>query len=133
MVDAGGRTDGAYFGELAATDAQQRGLVGLVVDGAIRDARAVAALGFPVFHAGLEPASCEKREVVSVGEPVRIGGVDVAPGDQVVADSDARARRRRRRLARRRGRRAPSSRRTRRRSAARLRAGARLADLLELP
>ena len=132
MVDAGGRTDGAYFGELAATDAQQRGLVGLVVDGAIRDARAVAALGFPVFHAGLEPASCVKRDVVSVGEPVRIGGVDVAPGDQVVADSDAvlvvaaadwpaveaaaRELEEHEEAIR-----------------ARLRAGARLADLLELP
>ena len=132
MVDAGGRTDGAYFGELAATDAQQRGHVGLVVDGAIRDARAVAALGFPVFHAGFEPASCEKRDVVSVGEPVRIGGVDVAPGDQVVADSDAvlvvaaadwpaveaaaRELEEREEAIR-----------------ARLRAGARLADLLELP
>ena len=88
VVDAGGRVDGAYFGELAAIDARQRGLVGLVVDGAIRDGRAVAALGFPVFHAGVEPASCVKRDVVSVGEPVRIGGADVAPGDQVVADSD---------------------------------------------
>jgi len=58
VVDAGGRADGAYFGELAALDAQQRELCGLVVDGAMRDGRAVAAAGFPVFHAGFEPASC---------------------------------------------------------------------------
>ena len=88
VVEAGGRADGGYFGELAAIDALERGLKGLVIDGPIRDGRAVAALGFPVFHLGFEPASCSKERALSVGEPVRISGVDVVPGDQVVADSD---------------------------------------------
>ena len=88
MIDAGGRRDGGYFGELAAIDAAERGLRGLVIDGSMRDGHAVAALGFPVFHAGFEPTTCSKERVLSVGEPVRIGGVEVTPGDQVVADSD---------------------------------------------
>jgi len=46
-------------------------------------------LGFPVFHAGLTPASPAKASILSLGEPVTIGGVVVEPGDQVVADSDA--------------------------------------------
>ena len=89
VVDAGGRTDCGHFGDLAATDAEYRGIHGLVIAGAIRDGGAIAALGFPVFHGGFAPASCVKENVVSVNEPVTIGGVEIAPGDQVIADSDA--------------------------------------------
>ena len=60
-----------------------------MIAGAIRDGGAVAALGFPVFHGGFAPASCVKEQVLSIGEPVTIGGVEIAPGDQVIADSDA--------------------------------------------
>jgi 4-hydroxy-4-methyl-2-oxoglutarate aldolase len=89
VVDAGGRTDCGHFGELAAMDAEFRELQGLVIDGAIRDSGMVATLGFPVFHGGFAPASCVKERVVSLGEPVTIGGVEIAPGDQVTADRDA--------------------------------------------
>jgi 4-hydroxy-4-methyl-2-oxoglutarate aldolase len=89
VVDAGGRTDRGHFGELAAMDAEYRGIQGLVIAGAIRDGGALAVLGFPVFHSGLAPKGCVKERVVSVNEPVTIAGVEIAPGDQVVADSDA--------------------------------------------
>lgn len=88
VLDAGGRTDGGYFGELAAIEARERGLEGLAIDGSVRDGRRIAALGFPVFHLGLDPATCVKERALSVGEPVHIGGVEVTPGDQVVADCD---------------------------------------------
>ena len=89
VVDAGGWTDCAHFGDLMAMDAEFRGLQGLVIAGAIRDAGTLATLGFPVFHGGIAPAGPVKERVVSVGEPVTIGGVEIAPGDQVIADSDA--------------------------------------------
>jgi 4-hydroxy-4-methyl-2-oxoglutarate aldolase len=89
VVDAGGRTDGGYFGELAAIDAQARGIRGLVIDGSVRDGAALGTSGFPVFHAGFAAAACVKERVVSIDHPVRLGGVEVAPGDQVVADRDA--------------------------------------------
>jgi 4-hydroxy-4-methyl-2-oxoglutarate aldolase len=88
VVDAGGRTDCGYFGELATMDAEFRELQGLVIAGAIRDAGSVVQLGFPVFHGGITPAGCVKERALSVNEPVTIGGVEIAPGDQVVADSD---------------------------------------------
>ncbi len=89
VIDAGGRTDCGHFGELAAMDAELREIQGLVIDGAIRDGGPVAALGFPVFHGGLAPAGCVKERVVSLGEPVTIGGVEIAPGDQMIGDCDA--------------------------------------------
>ncbi|MGI9113406.1 MAG: RraA family protein [Gaiellaceae bacterium] len=89
VVDAGGRTDCGHFGELAGMDAQYRELQGLVIAGAIRDGGALAVLGFSVFHGGFAPAGCVKERVGSVSEPVTICGVEIAPGDQVIADSDA--------------------------------------------
>jgi len=89
VIDAGARTDCGHFGELAGMDAQYREIQGLVIDGAIRDGGALATLGFPVFHGGFEPAGPVKERVLSVGEAVTIRGVEIAPGDQVIADSDA--------------------------------------------
>lgn len=89
VVDAGGRTDVGYFGELMGMDAEGRGLQGLVIEGSIRDGGLIAVLGFPVFHAGFAPATAAKELAPSVGEPIEVGGVPVEPGDQVVADSDA--------------------------------------------
>jgi 4-hydroxy-4-methyl-2-oxoglutarate aldolase len=89
VVAAGGRADAGYFGELMAMDAEERDLQGLVIDGSIRDGGRIAVLGFPVFHAGFAPATCVKAVAPSVGEPVEVGGATIAPGDQMVADSDA--------------------------------------------
>ncbi len=89
VVDAGGRTDGGYFGELMAMDAEERGVQGLVIAGSIRDGGLIAVLGFPVFHSGFAPATCAKELAPSVGEPVEVGGITIAEGDQIVADSDA--------------------------------------------
>jgi len=89
VVDAGRRTDCAHLGDLMAMDAEFRGIQGLVIDGAIRDGGGIATLGFPVFHGGFAPASPVKERVLSLNEPVTIRGVEIAPGDQVIADSDA--------------------------------------------
>jgi 4-hydroxy-4-methyl-2-oxoglutarate aldolase len=89
VCDCDGRTDGGYFGELAALDARNRGLVGLVIDGSVRDAGDLEVLVFPVFCLGTAPTSCRKEEYRSVGEPVRMQGVIVRPGDQIIADNDA--------------------------------------------
>ena len=89
VVDAGGRTDCGHFGELAAMDAEYRGIQGLVIAGAIRDSGALAVLGFPVFHVGVAPGGTVKERVLSLNEPVTIGGVEISPGDQMIADNDA--------------------------------------------
>lgn len=89
VCGAGGETERGHFGDLMALDARSRGLAGLVIDGAVRDATAVAASGFPVFHLGLAPVPCAKERALSVGEPVEVARVLVTPGDVVVADADA--------------------------------------------
>jgi 4-hydroxy-4-methyl-2-oxoglutarate aldolase len=88
VCDGTGTTRSALFGELMATDAVNQRLAGLVVQGPVRDIAGIDELGFPVWCTGTAPGQAAKAAVVSVGLPVVVGGVLVAPGDQVIADRD---------------------------------------------
>ena len=86
-VQAGVRC--ASWGELFSCAARGRGAAGVVIDGFARDAVAIRELGFPAFTRGLSPLDTFARAVVTdIGVPARVGGVDVSPGDVVVADVD---------------------------------------------
>ena len=89
--DGGGTANFGLFGELMATEAVARGLGGLVVEGTVRDLADLDRLGLPVLCAGAAPAQCTKTTLVSVGQPVEVGGVLVRPGDQIIADRDGAA------------------------------------------
>lgn len=87
VIETGGITDVATWGENHSRRCQQRGVVGLLTDGATRDADEIDALGFPVFCAGFSPVKSRwDLETVSIGEPVTIGSVHINVGDYVVAD-----------------------------------------------
>jgi 4-hydroxy-4-methyl-2-oxoglutarate aldolase len=87
VVDAHAHLAG-YCGEVLAVAAQARGVLGLVVDGGVRDSDALERLRFPVFARGRSIARTVKHEPGRVGEPVVAGGALVRPGDVVVADAD---------------------------------------------
>lgn len=78
----------ASAGELFATEARRRGLAGLVIDGYCRDVRGLRALGLPVFARGSTPRAGTTRSRAASGATVRIGDVEVRPGDIVVGDDD---------------------------------------------
>jgi regulator of RNase E activity RraA len=79
----------ALFGELFGHAARGLGGRGAVVDGFVRDTRALTASGIPVFARGASPLDTNGRaEVRSFGEPVVVGGVTVRRGDYVVGDDD---------------------------------------------
>jgi regulator of RNase E activity RraA len=78
----------AVLGDLVAADLVRAGITGVVTDGLIRDSRAVAVLGLPVWARGVTPVASRKDGVGHVGGTVVIGGVPVADGDLVVADAD---------------------------------------------
>jgi 4-hydroxy-4-methyl-2-oxoglutarate aldolase len=88
VCDGGGTTRTALAGEFVATDAANRQLAGIVVEGPVRDHDDLDKLGLPVLCAGTAPAQSTKVSLVSVGEPVVVGGVPVHTGDQVIADRD---------------------------------------------
>jgi regulator of RNase E activity RraA len=88
VVAGAGESRTAVLGDLVAADLLRAGVAAVVTDGLIRDSRAVAALGLPVWARGVTPVASRKDGVGSVGGSVVIGGVPVADGDVVVADAD---------------------------------------------
>lgn len=88
VVAGAGESRTAVLGDLVAADLIRAGIAAVVTDGLIRDSRAVAALGLPVWARGVTPVASRKEGVGSVGGTVVIGGVPVADGDLVVADAD---------------------------------------------
>ncbi len=88
VVDAHEQPERGYWGEVLTTAAEARGLVGLVIDGGVRDVSAVEAHGFPIFSALVALPGATKRGGGTVGGPARVGGVAVATGDWVVGDAD---------------------------------------------
>jgi len=88
VVDYGGCTDHAPFGEIMALACQMRGLAGLIIEGAVRDSVQIIRLGFPVFATGLTIRGSTKQHGGAFGVPVGLAGMTVAPGDLVVADAD---------------------------------------------
>lgn len=89
VVDYGGSLDSGPFGEIMALACQMRGIVGMVIDGAVRDTAQIAGLGFAVFARGINIRGTVKRDRGQIGVPVTMGGVTIAPGDIVLADADA--------------------------------------------
>ncbi|HEU5391674.1 MAG TPA: hypothetical protein VFV73_37820 [Streptosporangiaceae bacterium] len=89
LVAAGGSARAACWGELFSAAARARGACGTVIDGYCRDARQIAALGYPVWSRGTLPLDCKGRTAVTAWrQPAVIGGLPVRPGDLVVADDD---------------------------------------------
>lgn len=88
VVDAFAIPELGYWGEVLTTAAETRGIAGLVIDGGVRDVAALEAHGFPVFAALVALPGATKVAGGTVGEPVRVGGVEVAAGDWVVGDVD---------------------------------------------
>lgn len=80
--------DRGFWGEVLTTAARARRVSGLVIEGGVRDADALAAHRFPVFATGTVLRGASKTGPGEVGAPVEVCGAAVGPGDWVVGDAD---------------------------------------------
>lgn len=89
VASARGSLRSGIWGELLSTAAINRGCVGVIVDGAVRDVAQMRAMKFPVYARGRCIYDSHNRQrVTDVDVPVEIDGVVFAPGDLVFADED---------------------------------------------
>lgn len=79
---------GAQWGDLATRYAVHKGLAGVVVQGCVRDVDQVRAMGFAVWSTHIWPIHPDKSGHGLVNAPVVCEGVEVRPGDLIVADGD---------------------------------------------
>jgi len=89
VIEARGDAGSGTLGDILAIRAHARGAAGIVTDGGVRDAAAVAAVGIPVYFAGAHPAVLGRKHVPWEGDvTVACGGATVQPGDVIVGDTD---------------------------------------------
>ena len=87
IADFGGNLEVSNMGGQSCTVAKSMGLVGAIVNGAVRDVSAICALDYPVWAAGVTPVTGKFRmEAVELNGPVTVHDVAVYPGDLVCAD-----------------------------------------------
>ena len=91
VVDAGGDLNTSVCGGLMGGLAQNRGIRGMIVDGAGRDTDELEEIDWPVWTRAITPRGThtmfsERREELSINVPIACGGVVVNPGDFIVAD-----------------------------------------------
>lgn len=88
VVDAGGIEDVAVWGEVMTRAAMHRGIAGVVLDGATRDAADLRKLGFPMFCRAVVPRGPHKGFGGTIDDATAVGGVVVSPGDLIIGDDD---------------------------------------------
>lgn len=84
-----GTLDIAAMGNLMATAALERGMAGMVLDGAIRDMWDIRRMGLTVYARSKSPRTAVGHyATVARNVAVECAGVAVRPGDIIVADED---------------------------------------------
>lgn len=88
VIAQSGEPPASAIGGLAALSARRRGVAGIVISGACRDAEELLDAGLPILSRSLTPASGRGRaRIAGVNVPITIDGVPIAPGDLIVGDA----------------------------------------------
>ncbi|MFH1075500.1 MAG: 3-hexulose-6-phosphate synthase [Pseudomonadota bacterium] len=87
VIDAGG-VGPAVWGELATQSALQKGIAGIVVEGAVRDTYEISRMRFQTYARLIMPNAGEPKGFGEIGVPITVGGEKVETGDWIIGDDD---------------------------------------------
>ncbi|KQN56602.1 RraA family protein [Erwinia sp. E602] len=88
VVNNEGDTSQALMGEVMTTFARQRGIEGLVLDGAIRDIEGIGKMDYHLYAAAVTPGGPFKDGPGEINVPIACGNIHVSPGDIILGDHD---------------------------------------------
>jgi 4-hydroxy-4-methyl-2-oxoglutarate aldolase len=88
VIDSHGYTEAGPFGDIMVTACMVRGIAGVVLDGACRDANDIQEMRFPFFTRGLNPGGTVKETLGPINGTIQCGGVTVRAGDIIFGDRD---------------------------------------------
>lgn len=88
VASTDGCPDFGYWGGLMSTSAVSRKIVGLVIDGCIRDSEEILEMGFPVFCRGTCIRGTTKKNPGLINHPLTFGDILINPGDLILGDGD---------------------------------------------
>lgn len=84
-----GSVDCAHWGEIMSTAARERGCLGAVVDGGVRDVDFINAMNYPVFaRFKCSASSIGRWDITEFQIPIKVGKTEIQPGDFVFGDTD---------------------------------------------
>jgi 3-hexulose-6-phosphate synthase/6-phospho-3-hexuloisomerase len=76
----------APWGGLATLSSKNRGVEGVVIDGAVRDVDEIRELNYPIFSSGITPNAGDPKGMGEINSEITCGGQTVRPGDYIVGD-----------------------------------------------
>jgi regulator of RNase E activity RraA len=88
VANAQGYESTAVFGGLMTLYAKERGVAGLVIDGAVRDSEEIIDADLPMFARATCPRGPRKSGDGFVDGTISVGGVSIASGDLIIGDAD---------------------------------------------
>ncbi len=87
VIDNAGRPDVSCWGDILSNAAQVKGIRGVIIDGACRDIDGSQQIGFPVYARAAVPLTARGRVIQEAyNTMIQCGGVQVRPGDLLIAD-----------------------------------------------
>jgi 4-hydroxy-4-methyl-2-oxoglutarate aldolase len=88
VADMGTAIESGPFGEVLATECISKGISGIVLSCAVRDAEELRKMPLPVFSAGFSVRGTSKATLGTINHPICSEGTIIYPGDIILGDDD---------------------------------------------